>query len=70
MSKMSEMYIEAVNLVHDAMGEPGVMTDNDVLNYVNERLPIKIELEFVEEVLDKFFNDEWATDYELSPTLH
>ena len=70
MSKMSEVYIEAVNLVHDAMGEPGVMTDNDVLNYVNDRLPIKVDLDFVEEVLDKFFNDEWATDYELSPTCH
>lgn len=70
MSKMSEVYIEAVNLIYDAMGMPGVMTDNDVLNYVNERLPIKIEMEFVEEVLDKFFNDEWATDYELSPTCH
>ena len=70
MSKMSEIYIEAINLIYDAMGMPGVMTDNDVLNYVNERLPIAIDLDFVEEVLDKFFNDEWATDYELSPTLH
>ncbi len=70
MSKMSEIYIEAVNLVYDAMGEPGVMTDNDVLNYVNDRLPIKVDLDFVEEVLDKFFNDEWAADYELSPTCH
>jgi hypothetical protein len=70
MSKMSEIYIEAINLIYDAMGMPGVMTDNDVLNYVNERLPIQIEMSFVEEVLDKFFNDEWVTDYELSPTLH
>ena len=70
MSKMSELFIEAENLVYDAMGEPGVMTDNDVLNYVNERLPIRVDLEFVETVLDKFFGDEWVTDYELSPTLH
>lgn len=70
MSKMSEVYIEAVNLVYDAMGMPGVMTDADVLNYVNERLPIEVDMEFVENVLDKFFNDEWATDYELSPTCH
>lgn len=70
MSKMSEIYVEAVNLIHDAMGEPGIMSDNDVLNYVNERLPVNIEMAFVEEVLDKFFGDEWATDYELSPTLH
>lgn len=70
MSKMSELYIEAVNLVHDAVSEPGVMSDNDVLDYVNERLPIKVDLKFVEEVLDNFFGDEWDTDYELSPTCH
>jgi hypothetical protein len=67
---MSEIYIDAENLVYDAMGEPGVMTDNDVLNYVNERSPVKVDLEFVETVLDKFFNDEWASDYEISPTKH
>jgi hypothetical protein len=70
MSKMSQVYIEAVNLVYDAMAEPGVITDNDILDYVNDRLPIKVDITFVEEVLDKFFNDEWATDYELSPTCH
>ena len=70
MSKMSEIYIEAVNLVHDAMGEPGVMSDNDVLNYVNDRLSIKVDLDFVEDVLENFFGDEWNTDYELSSTCH
>lgn len=70
MSKMSDLYIDAENLVYDAMSEPGVMSDNDVLNYVNERLPISVDLDFIEAVLDKFFGDEWASDYELSATKH
>ena len=70
MSKMAELYTDAERLVYDAMGEPGVMSDNDVLEYVNERLPITVDLAFVEEVLDRFYGDEWATDYELSPTKH
>lgn len=69
MSRMSELYIDAENLVIDAMSEPGVMTDNDVLNYVNERLPINVDLEFVEHVLDKFFGDDWAGGADI-PSYH
>lgn len=67
---MAELYMEAEELVIDAMAEPGVMSDNDVLNYVNERLPITVGLDFIESVLDKFYGDDWASDYELSETRH
>lgn len=66
MSRMSDIVLMAENLVIDAMGEPGVMTDRDVLNYVNERLPIEINLEFVESVLDKFFGEDWAGDGDIT----
>lgn len=67
---MAELYMEAEELVIDAMAEPDVMSDNDVLNYVNERLPITVGLDFIESVLDKFYGDDWASDYELSETRH
>jgi hypothetical protein len=60
MSRMSDLALMAENLVIDAMSEPGVVTDRDVLEYVNERLPIEVSLWFVESVLDKYFGDDWA----------
>ncbi len=66
MSYMSDLAMKAEALVIDAMSEPGVMSDTDVLEYVNERMPIEVSLSFVESVLDKFFGDEWETDYDVS----
>ncbi len=60
MSRMSDLALMAENLVIDAMSEPGVMSDRDVLEYVNERMPIEVDLSFIESVLDKFFGDDWA----------
>jgi hypothetical protein len=60
MSRMSDLVLMAENLVIDAMSVPGIVTDRDVLEYVNERLPIEVNLWFVESVLDKFFGDDWA----------
>jgi hypothetical protein len=57
---MSDLVLMAENLVIDAMSVPGIVTDRDVLEYVNERLPIEVNLWFVESVLDKFFGDDWA----------
>jgi hypothetical protein len=59
MGKMSDLYLEIEELVIDAMSVPGIMTDTDVLNYVNENLDVEVDLEFVESILDKFFNAEW-----------
>lgn len=63
MSRMGELAMKAESLVIDAMGEPGVMSDSDVLQYVNDRMPINVDMEFVASVLDKFFGDDWASDF-------
>jgi len=60
MSRMSDLAIQAENLVIEAMEVPGIVTDFDVLEYVNERLSVEVDLQFVESVLDKFFGDDWA----------
>lgn len=59
MSRMSDLAIQAENLVLEAMGVSGIMTDRDVLEYVNEHMPINVDLSFVESVLDKYFGDDW-----------
>ena len=59
MSRMSDLAIQAENLVIEAMGVSGIMTDRDVLEYVNEHMPIYVDLEFVESVLEKYFGDDW-----------
>ena len=60
MSCMGELNIQAEKLVLDAVCEPGVVSDYDILNFVNDRLPITVDLKFIENVLDKFFGDDWA----------
>lgn len=61
MSRMSDLAIQAENLVIEAMEVPGIVTDFDVLEYVNERLSVEVDLQFIESVLDKFFgDDDWA----------
>lgn len=59
MSRMSDLVIQAENLVIEAMGVSGIMTDRDVLEYVNDRMPVYVDLAFVESVLDKYFGDDW-----------
>ena len=60
MSRMSDLAIQAENLVIEAMGVSGIMTDQDVLEYVNDHMPIYVDLAFVESVLDKYFGDDWC----------
>lgn len=60
MSRMSDLAIMAEQLIVDAISTPGVMSDRDVLEYVNERMPVEIDMWFVESVLDKFFGDDWV----------
>lgn len=59
MSRMADLAIRAENLVIEAMGVSGIMTDLDVLEYVNEHMPVYVDLAFVESVLDKYFGDDW-----------
>ena len=60
MSRMSDLAIQAESLVIDAISEAGIMSERDILEYVNDRLPIEVDASFVESVLDKFFGDDWA----------
>ena len=60
MSRMSEINTQAESLVLDAVCEPGIVSDYDILNFVNDRLPITVDLDFIESILDKFFGDDWA----------
>lgn len=60
MSRMSDLAIMAEQLIVNAISTHGVMSDRDVLEYVNERMPVEIDMWFVESVLDKFFGDDWA----------
>jgi hypothetical protein len=63
MSRMSDLALMAENLVIDAMSQPGVMSDHDVLEYVNERMPIEVGMWFVESVLDKMFGNDWDGEF-------
>ena len=60
MSRMSELAIQAERLVIDAISEAGIMSERDILEYVNDRLPVEVDARFIESVLDKFFGDDWA----------
>jgi hypothetical protein len=60
---MSDLVLMAENLVIDAMSEPGVMSDRDVLEYVNERMPVEVGMWFVESVLEKFFGEDAPGDF-------
>ena len=61
MSRMSDLAIQAERLVIEAMGVSGIMTDQDVLEYVNDHMPVYADLAFVESVLDKYFGDDWCS---------
>ena len=60
MSRISDLAIRAENLVIEAMGVSGIMSDQDVLEYVNDRMPIYVDMHFIESVLDKYFGDDWC----------
>lgn len=59
MSKMSDLYLEVQELVVDAVSTPGIMYDTDVLNYVNDRCSVEIDLETIETILDTFFGEDY-----------
>ena len=59
MSRMSDLYLEVQELVVDAVGTPGILYDTDVLNYVNDRCSVEVDLETVETILDTFFGEDY-----------
>jgi len=59
MSRMSDLYLEVQELVVDAVSTPGIVMDTDVLNYVNDRCSVEVDLETIEAILDSFFGEEF-----------
>ena len=59
MSRMSDLYLEVQELVVDAVSTPGIVMDTDVLNYVNDRCSVEIDLETIETILDTFFGEDY-----------
>lgn len=59
MSRMSDLYLEVQELVVDAVSTPGIVMDTDVLNYVNDRCSVEVDLDMIETILDSFFGEEF-----------
>ena len=59
MARMSDLYQEVQELVVDAVSTPGIMYDTDVLNYVNDRCSVEVDLETIETILDTFFGEDY-----------
>lgn len=59
MSRMSDLYQEVQELVVDAVSTPGIMYDTDVLNYVNDRCSVEVDLETIETILNTFFGEDY-----------
>lgn len=57
MAKMSDLYLEIQELVVDAVSTPGIVYDTDVLQYVNDRCSVEVDLDIIETILDSFFGD-------------
>jgi hypothetical protein len=56
---MSDLYLEVQELVVDAVSTPGIMYDTDVLNYVNDRCSVEVDLETIETILNTFFGEDY-----------
>ena len=62
MSRMSDLYLEISELVGDALSTPGIMYDNDVLEYVNERCSVQVSWAQVEPIMDQLFGEQFWQD--------
>jgi hypothetical protein len=62
MSKMSDLHLQIQELVVDAVSTPGIFYDTDVLEYVNQRCSVEVDLETIEGILDQFFGDDFWQD--------
>jgi len=59
MSRMSDLYLEVQELVVDAVSTPGIVMDTDVLDYVNDRCSVEVDLDTIETILDTFFGEDF-----------
>ena len=62
MSRMSDLHLELQELVGDAISTSGIMYDTDVLNYVNERCSVQVDLATIESILDQFYGEDFWHD--------
>ena len=59
MSHMSDLDLEIQELVVDAISTPGLMYDTQILQYVNDRCSVEVNLETIEGILDRFFGEDF-----------
>jgi len=59
MSRMSDLDLEIQELVVDAISTPGLMYDTQILQYVNDRCSVEVNLETIEGILDRFFGEDF-----------
>lgn len=57
MSRMSDAWLEVEELVYDAIAA-GCIYDGEVVRYVNERAPLKVDRDVIVGILDTYVN-EW-----------
>jgi len=62
MSRMSDLWLEVEELVYDAIAD-GCMYDGEVVKYVNDRAPIKIERDVVINILESYVNFSHEGEY-------
>jgi hypothetical protein len=56
---MADLHLQIQELVVDAVSTPGIFYDTDVLEYVNERSSVQVDLETIEGILDMFFGEDY-----------
>lgn len=56
MSHMSDMWLQIEDLVYDAIAA-GCIFDNEVVEYVNVRAPLKVDRDIIIGILDNYVND-------------
>ncbi|NDB60696.1 hypothetical protein EB001_19960 [bacterium] len=59
MSRMSDLDLEIQELVVDAISTPGLLYDTQILQYVNDRCSVEVNLETIEGILDRFFGEDF-----------
>ena len=61
MTRLSDLHLQIQELVVDAVSTPGIISELDILDYVNERSPIDVDCKTIETIMDHLFgDDDWA----------
>lgn len=58
MSRMSDLWLQVEELVYDAI-EAGCEYDNEVIKYVNDRAPLKVDSDVILGIIDTYVNYVW-----------